>query len=250
MTQKLSDAEARRLSGDGSTTPPAAELTSRSEGDLNRNSYRKSKYSRLATRAVVNDDGTPITERTENILSQLLNLTGTMEKKQLVQATQEAIRRILAGIVTVRTKPPFLTPYTAIPGIGTAAAYLAGDAFGTKFNIDVPRSGKFTEAIILDLDNEGATTEIWLFNKDFADTADKDPWAPSDGDLVNLQQIISIANFATANANRVGINSGLGLGYAAPEGKLYCKCVTRSTPNIAAGKIPLVRLIIDDYEGS
>ena len=250
-SKPLTDERVRALSGDGDKTPPFREnVGSRSEGDLNRNSYRPSQMAeRLATRAVVNDDGTPIAAGVENWLSQLLALTRAIEKKQLSQKTLETIRSILAGTVEVRPKPHFLTPYTTIPGIGPASAYASGDAFGIKFIIDVPRSGKFTEAILLDLDNEGATTEIWIFNKDFADTDDNSAWAPADVNLVDLQQVISIANFALANANRVGINSGLGLPYTAPEGKIYCKCVTRGTPNIAAGKSPLVRLAIDDLTG-
>ena len=81
MTNKISDAEARRLSGNGvadppwsAQSPPNLELLSRSEGDLNRNSYRPSNFPRLSTHAVVNDDGTPITAKTEEKLDQMLGV--------------------------------------------------------------------------------------------------------------------------------------------------------------------------------
>jgi len=52
--------------------PPYLEAESRSEGDLRRNSYRRSAYHRLSTQAVANDDGTPITETTNELLRQIL----------------------------------------------------------------------------------------------------------------------------------------------------------------------------------
>ena len=72
---KLTDGEARILSGAGAITPPNLEPRSRSEGDLNRNAYRASKWDRLSARAVVNDDGTPIAATTEDLLRLLLELT-------------------------------------------------------------------------------------------------------------------------------------------------------------------------------
>ena len=139
-------------------------------------------------------------------------------------------------------------PYVPIPGIGTAAAYAAGDAFGAKFTFDVPRGGVIEAAIMLDLDDEGIETELWLFDQDFTATADNSAFAPTDMDLLKLVAVISITNFADAANNRVGINNGMGLPYAAPTGKLYCQCVTRGAPTIAADNIPLLALRIIDCE--
>ena len=69
----------RYLSGAGDSTPPHVEPLSRSEGDLNRNSYRASKYPRLAARAVCNDDGTPISASTEERLAELIGVAGRIE---------------------------------------------------------------------------------------------------------------------------------------------------------------------------
>lgn len=69
----------RELSGAGATTPPRLEAESRSEGDLNRNTYRRSKYPRLAARAVVNDDGTPISARVESLLVELVLVCNRIE---------------------------------------------------------------------------------------------------------------------------------------------------------------------------
>lgn len=139
-------------------------------------------------------------------------------------------------------------PYVQISGIGVAAAYAAGDAFGTMLTFDVPKQGVISAAIMLDLDDEGVETELWLFDRPFATTADNSAFDPSDIDLQKLVAVISITNFANAGSNQVGINNGLDLPYAAPEGKLYCQCVTRGTPNIAAANIPYVTLRIIDHE--
>ena len=84
---KLTDGEARILSGAGALSPPGLEPRSRSEGDLNRNSYRNSKWDRLAARAVVNDDGTPIAMSTDELLRELIELTKTQNAllQQLVK---------------------------------------------------------------------------------------------------------------------------------------------------------------------
>ena len=71
-TGQLTDTEARRLSGDGETTPPQHELSSTSEGDLRKGSYRRSVWPRLATQAVVNDDGTSLSATTDVLLASLL----------------------------------------------------------------------------------------------------------------------------------------------------------------------------------
>lgn len=142
----------------------------------------------------------------------------------------------------------FASPFVDIAGIGTGAAYASGDAFGGKFTIEVPKSGRIETLIMLDLDDEGIETELWMFRGNFAATADNSAFAISDADLLRLEGIISVVNFANANNNRVGINNGLGLTYSAPEGVLYCQCVTRGAPNIAAGNIPKLLLRGYDYD--
>lgn len=69
---KLTDGEARILSGRGASTPPNLEPRSRSEGDLSRNAYRSSKWDGLSTLTAVNDDGTPIAEGTNALLREIL----------------------------------------------------------------------------------------------------------------------------------------------------------------------------------
>ena len=75
VTGPLTDTEARRLSGDGATTAPDMELAGTSEGTLARGSYRRSRWGRLSTLAVVNDDGTRVTAGVEALLEQLVAVT-------------------------------------------------------------------------------------------------------------------------------------------------------------------------------
>ncbi len=136
----------------------------------------------------------------------------------------------------------FATEYIQIPGIGTGSAYAAGEAVGTKFKIPVPKNGIIDTILLLDLDDEGIETEFWMFREDFTATADNAAFDVSDEDLLNLECVIGITNFANATSNQVGINNGLGLPFIAPNELLWCQCVTRGTPNIAALNIPRVAL--------
>ena len=158
------------------------------------------------------------------------------------------LESVVASVDALGEIKIFSTGWIEIPGIGLAAAYTAADAFGGKFEISVPSKGVIQTAMMLDLDDEGIETELWLFSGDFTATADNDAFAVTDVDLLKLEVIIGIVNFANAANNQVGINNGLNLAYLAPKGRFWCQCVTRGTPNIAAANIPRVALRITDYK--
>lgn len=115
----------RRLSGAGETTPPNIEPPSRSEGDLNRNSYRASQYPRLSARAVANDDGTPIGQGIEYLLRVLLEMTDRLEQREtdlgrLVLAVEAAAAKTQVtgrGVAVVEQSK----------SLAAAADYAAGD---------------------------------------------------------------------------------------------------------------------------
>jgi hypothetical protein len=85
----------RKLSGYGDVQgeerapPPYLEPESRSEGDMRRNSFRGSRYHRLTTLAVANDDGTPITATLEGLLREIL-----AELQALRQTNEEAFKKL------------------------------------------------------------------------------------------------------------------------------------------------------------
>jgi hypothetical protein len=146
------------------------------------------------------------------------------------------VKTTLDGAVYVH-EPPFVVPKRAVPGIGTAAAYASGDAFGTKFFFDVPREGVITQFVFLDYDDEGITKELVLFNADFTATADNSAFAPSDDDLAKCMGVISIDVFYNFDSNQVGI-AVPAFSYNLPSGRFYAQFVTRGADNIAAGSIP------------
>src|SRR3989304_2968583 len=79
----------------------------------------------------------------------------------------------------------FKTARIIVPGIGAAAAYAAGDAFGDKFRIQVPREGTIATVVFLDLDDEGLQKDLVFFTRDFTATADNAAFAVSDVDLLH-----------------------------------------------------------------
>ena len=157
-----------------------------------------------------------------------------MSLDSLEQAIEKLIRTI---------GHPFTIPFQDIEGIVAGVAYASGDAFGGKFVIHgVPAVGYIDSVILLDLDDEGINTELWLFDSDFTATADNVAFAISDADLKKLLWVIRLTNFADAANNQVAESNNLDLPYIAPEGLLYCQCVTRGVPNIAAANIPMISI--------
>lgn len=124
-----------------------------------------------------------------------------------------------------------------VPGIGTAAAYLTGDAFGLSFSFATPRIGTISNVTFLDLDDEGIIKELVLFKSEFTATADNSAFSVSDADLLNCITVIEIVDFFDYGSNRVGIATPA-FSYVAPKGRLYGQFVTRGADNIAAGSIP------------
>lgn len=137
----------------------------------------------------------------------------------------------------------FKTQRIEIPGIGTAAAYASGDAFGGKFLLDVPPMGIIASVVFLDLDDEGINKEVVLFDRDFTATADNSAFNVSDADLLNCIGVLSVDTWFDFGANRIGVGSPA-LGYSAPSGRLYCQVVTRGIDNIASGNLPKLFLAV------
>ena len=130
-----------------------------------------------------------------------------------------------------------------LPGIGTGAAYAAGDAFGTAFVLKVPKMGTISNAVLLDFDDEGLRKDIALFRGPFTETADNAAFAPSDSDLESCIGVISIDQFFNWSSNQIGIATPA-FSYVAPTGKLYCQVITQGADNIAAGSVPKLFLVI------
>jgi hypothetical protein len=136
-----------------------------------------------------------------------------------------------------RTSPLF------IPGIGTASAYAAGDAFGTQLDVIVPDEGTISNVFLLDYDDEGLRKDIVLFDRPFTATADNAAFAPSDEDLLHCIGVVTIDFFYNFANNQIGIATPA-LGYVAIGETIYCQVVTQGADNIAAQAIPQLVFVI------
>ena len=150
---------------------------------------------------------------------------------------------LLLELVRLRRdrKIPYETPVYKIPGIGAAAAYASGDAFGTGFWVDFPKAGIVDSLTFLDLDNEGLAKTIYLFEHEMTTTIDNAVFAPTDTDLLagRVKQInLTAADFVTHSANQMATVTSIGLPYYNRNGRFWIRLVTRGADNIAAGKEP------------
>ena len=251
---QLSDTEARRLSGDGKTTPPGPR-SSTSEGDLRKGSYRQSKWNRLATHAVANDDGTPVAAGVEELLNRLVTLTEALEQRET------DIGGVVTAIETGQTEGsasvrpvPFDTGWIALQGILTASIYTAGDVIGDPMVITgLPKHGRIETVRIIDEDKEEISSNLAIFNELPADVDDHDIFVVAQGDLTKQIDDIPITNadYSTYSSSSFASVGNLGKEFNAPEKQLIVYWVTRGTPTIAASKVMLVRFLgisMDDGE--
>lgn len=136
-----------------------------------------------------------------------------------------------------------------VPGIATASAYTAADAFGTKIIFhDVFRPGKNSGTIVgaffIDKDDEGLQKDLVLFARDFTHTADHDEFAISDQDLTSMRAGISITTYFNFANNQFGQAWNTGIWIKADGPDLYAQIVTQGADNIAAGSIPLIGIVV------
>ncbi len=141
-----------------------------------------------------------------------------------------------------------VSPLVEIPGIATASIYIAEDAFGEDFFIPVPREGTISNVTFYDLDGEGINKELVIATSRFTKTADHDPFAISDIDLLKVIGIGYISTFSNFNANQIGLAIPA-LSYVTTtkvDGKygLWCQMVTKGTDTIAAGSTPQIGLVV------
>lgn len=163
---------------------------------------------------------------------------------------QVEVRQTEDSAELVTTSHVYQTEPLLIPGIGTGAAYAAGDAFGTKFYFTVPIEGVISNVVLLDFDDEGIQKDLVLFKEDFTATADNSAFSVSDGDLANCIGAVSVNTFYNFGANQLGTGTpafGYNLTKASNNGntaRLWCQVVTQGADNIAAGSIPKLFLVV------
>lgn len=135
-----------------------------------------------------------------------------------------------------------------IPGIGTASAYTAADAFGTLVTLsDVFRSekraGNIVQVVFYDLDDEGLQKDLIFYERPVTTTADNDAYAPSDADLLYCVGVLSLTTYVNLSSNQIGVWTG-NVRSRSTDNNLYVRLVTQGADNIAAGSIPWLAITV------
>ena len=136
------------------------------------------------------------------------------------------------------------TPFVMVPGIVAGVAYGDEDAFGTRFIVDVPKSGTIVTALAIDEDDEDINVDLMLFNDTFTSGVNNDPFAPSLTDILKYAGDVTLSTRKGVSGVTVTVNSNLQHAYSAPKGKLWVQAIARGAINMAAAKNYYVALVI------
>lgn len=136
------------------------------------------------------------------------------------------------------------TPFVRVPQPAAGVAYGDEDAFGTKFVIDVPKSGTVVTALAIDQDDEDINVDLMLFNDDFTSGTDNDPFAPSLSTILKYAGNVTLSTRKGVSGLTVTVNPNIQLAYSAPKGKLWVQAIARGAINMAAGTNYYVALVI------
>ena len=138
----------------------------------------------------------------------------------------------------------YSTGYVPVPGITAAAAHADGDALGTRFTFQVPRSGTISVATYVCRDDEGIEVDLVLFTAPFVETADDAAFAPTDVDMLGFLSTITFSTYKNFGSNQSSMAVNIGLDYVAPDRTLWAQFITRGASTIAANNMPHVALTI------
>ncbi len=147
--------------------------------------------------------------------------------------------------VSVHTRTYHSRKYT-IPGITAGAAHAAGDALGTKFIIDTPKSGMLVSANLWDLDDEGLQIDVVLFDDDFTAVADDAAFSLSDADTKKAFYVVKFQAFEDFVNGQMSSVEGIYKSIKLPKGQCWAQAIARGASNVAAGSDPIVQLQFQD----
>ena len=242
MTNFLGDARQRTAEEHATDSTGLGPNFSGSLNDLWRMVFRPSQaFLRYVKLAVSNDDGSPVAEKTEGLLADVLTKLGELETSLAPLAAVKVDGVALVGGKTVRVGP------LGIPGVVPAVAYTANDAFGEQHRIDVPKSGIIQSIRFFDKDDEGLNMTLLLFREQPAAETDNAALSISDADLSKIEVSILIDSWHDLIDNQVGAEDNLGIAYTtnpATPGQLWAQWVSRGGPTIAAANSPMWEMII------
>ena len=144
-----------------------------------------------------------------------------------------------------------VTPFVPVPGIATASAYTAADAFGSMgvFKTDIaghplPVRGIIVAPKLLDPDDDTLSLTVHIFNEAFTDTADHDALALVAADATKWVTSMNFDDGTDMGAFKGHEIQAWNSPYYSKNRELLFQCSTAGTPNIAAGAIPSIQLCI------
>ena len=146
----------------------------------------------------------------------------------------------------VTTDRVFMTDWVQAPFGATSGALDANDAMGDPFGWNVPKYGKIVAVSLIDLDDDTLAATVHIFSAPFTAAASDAAFTISLlGDVRNWVTSQVMGTPTDIGAGKVVSNSGLGVYYYAPFGRLYAQLSTTGTPTIAgAATMPIVQLAI------
>ena len=154
-----------------------------------------------------------------------------------------SIKKILEIIGVVKTASQLYIVAEQIPGIAAADAFDANDAVGTVFAIRVPHVGIIENFKLIDPDDDTLALTAHIFKKQFIGAASDAAFTISAADSLNF--VTSVLFDSPLDIGSAKVYEEVGSSYyEAPEGLLWCQCSTTGTPNIAAGKSPVLVVCI------
>ncbi len=145
------------------------------------------------------------------------------------------------------------TPFeTQTPVLAVAGAYISGDAVGglltfSKIMGKAAAGGVIVACHILDIAQQVAELELWLFHTSFTATTDNDAFDPTDADLANKIAVIDI--FASDWRDLVDNSSSDSYGswpVRTTDGNLYGQLRSKGTPTYTDGDLQVTLVMLGD----
>jgi hypothetical protein len=142
-----------------------------------------------------------------------------------------------------------ITRQVKVTGIGTGAAYAAGDTFGGLIRIpDVfraeKRSGTIVGLLFHDFDDEGIGKTALFFRRAITGGTDNDAYAIADSDNLAFVGKIAITDFEDLANSYVGQNTSERIWVQGESTDLWCQFKTTGADNIAAGAEPWISVTV------
>lgn len=153
------------------------------------------------------------------------------------------LSEIRDALQSILTRERFYLVSVAIPDIAAADAFDANDAVGGVFPIQVPKGTHVIEQFkLIDPDDDTLLLTAHIYAKRFLGVASDALYTVSADYALDWVTAVTfdgpiIDEGSFKATDKTGINY-----YTSLDGFLYCQCSTTGTPNIAAGKRPVLQL--------